>query len=128
MYDWLPAWINEKLPSYDGYNSAVHPGITNVFQSAAMRFGHTLVPPGVFVREPMKDNSSCEFLPTLYSHSGQKGHSGAGLRTCNSYWNPQDFIRNFTIDSLIRGMSSQVTEREDNVITPDLRGKLTIFS
>lgn len=34
-----------------GYNPNVHPQIMHVFQSAAMRFGHTLVPPGVYRRQ-----------------------------------------------------------------------------
>lgn len=33
-----------------GYKGYIHPGITHEFQSAAMRFGHTLVPPGVMRR------------------------------------------------------------------------------
>ena len=33
-----------------GYDPSVHPGITHEFQSAAMRFGHTMVPPGVYRR------------------------------------------------------------------------------
>ena len=45
------------------------------------------------------------------------------VRTCNSYWNPQDPIAEYDIDDFILGMSSQVTEREDTIITPDLRGK-----
>jgi len=33
-----------------GYDPNVHPQIAHVFQSAAMRFGHTMVPPGVLRR------------------------------------------------------------------------------
>jgi hypothetical protein len=36
--------------SFLGYIPAVHPGIAHVFQSAAMRFGHTMVTPGVMRR------------------------------------------------------------------------------
>ena len=32
------------------YQPAMHPGIAHVFQSAAMRFGHTMVTPGVMRR------------------------------------------------------------------------------
>lgn len=35
-----------------GYNPAINPQIAHIFQSAAMRFGHTMVTPGVWRREP----------------------------------------------------------------------------
>src|SRR6218665_2613345 len=41
---------NILLSVSDSYNPNTHPQIAHVFQSAAMRFGHTLVPPGVFRR------------------------------------------------------------------------------
>ncbi len=34
----------------------------------------------------------------------------------------QEGVTEYDIDGLLMGMSSQVCEREDNVITPDLRG------
>lgn len=46
------------------------------------------------------------------------------IRTCNSYWNPQVTISETNVDPLYLGMSSQATEREDTIITPDLRGKV----
>ena len=36
--------------SDDRYDVTVNPSVTHAFQSAAMRFGHTLVPPGVWRR------------------------------------------------------------------------------
>ena len=37
-------------PYFAEYDPTVNPGIVQEFQSAAMRFGHTLVPPGVYRR------------------------------------------------------------------------------
>ena len=51
--DWLKQKSrddNYKISNFSGYKSSVHPGIAHVFQSAAMRWGHTLVPPGVYRR------------------------------------------------------------------------------
>lgn len=65
--NWLPLFIprmfratNGALPAYDstpgysaygGYNPAINPQVAHIFQSAAMRFGHTIVTPGVWRRE-----------------------------------------------------------------------------
>eukprot|EP00117_Sycon_ciliatum_P014232 scpid13674/ scgid14577/ Dual oxidase 1; Large NOX 1; Long NOX 1; NADPH thyroid oxidase 1; Thyroid oxidase 1 len=125
LYEWLPAFLgiggqNVSEPGcpcsddpgvispYSGYKPHVHPGIVHAFQSAAMRFGHTMVPPGVWKR-----NSTCYARPLR------------GVRTCNSYWNPQDAILDEGgIDDVLMGMASQIAEREDNIITEDLRGKV----
>ena len=47
-----------------------------------------------------------------------------GIRTCNSFWNPQVTVSATNVDSFYLGMSSQATEREDTIITPDLRGNV----
>jgi len=39
-----------KYCGFDGYNSEIHPGITQEFQTAAMRYGHTLVTHGSWAR------------------------------------------------------------------------------
>lgn len=65
--EWLPIFIPRKfsngtLTPYaetkgysayygrTGYNPAINPQIAHIFQSAAMRFGHTMVTPGVWRR------------------------------------------------------------------------------
>ncbi len=47
-----------------------------------------------------------------------------GIRTCNSFWNPQVTVAATNVDPFYLGMSSQATEREDMIITPDLRGNV----
>ena len=65
--EWLPRFIPRKIngspPAYDstpgyslyfgrsGYNPAINPQVAHIFQSAAMRFGHTIVTPGVWRRQ-----------------------------------------------------------------------------
>ena len=46
------------------------------------------------------------------------------IRTCNSFWNPQVTVSQTNVDPFYLGMSSQATEREDTIITPDLRGNV----
>ena len=47
------------------------------------------------------------------------------VRTCNAYWNPQVTISETNVDPFYLGMASQATEREDTIITPDLRGSVS---
>ena len=66
--EWLPIFIPRKLPNNmlipytknagyslyynrSGYNPAINPQIAHIFQSAAMRFGHTMVTPGIWRRQ-----------------------------------------------------------------------------
>ncbi|XP_078588866.1 dual oxidase 2-like isoform X3 [Branchiostoma floridae x Branchiostoma japonicum] len=137
LYDWLPDFLgeNRKPADYKGYSSAIHPGVTHVFQSAAMRWGHTIVPPGVYRRSRVKPDGTCDWRNTTYytspHTSGQYFH---GVRTCNSYWNSvepheegfkaEDVAPFDGMAEFLLGMSSQVTEREDNIITEDLRGRV----
>ena len=57
-----------------------------------------------------------------YNIPADTGHFA--IRTCNSFWNPQVPVSETNVDPLYLGMASQATEREDTIITPDLRGKV----
>ncbi|XP_035207728.1 dual oxidase 2-like isoform X3 [Stegodyphus dumicola] len=101
--EWLPSFLGEKLPEYIRYDPSIDPSISNAFQSAAMRFGHTLVPTGVYKRlKPNKCDTSV-------------------IRLCDSFYNAQEIIYNNSIESLIIGMAHQAAEREDLSIVDDLR-------
>ncbi|XP_071487821.1 dual oxidase 2-like [Diadema antillarum] len=139
LYEWLPGYLNLneqeiKDLEYENYKSYIHPGITHEFQSAAMRFGHTLVPPGV-----MRRNSSCHFRTSTLRSSGlgdvtnpskdqqdlaADSVNNHGVRTCNAFWNPQLSVRESDIEEYLLGMASQITEREDNIITEDLQRRV----
>ena len=65
----------------------------------------------------------CQFVDnTEASESTKEGPGKPAVRTCNSFWNPQDPIAEYDIDDFLLGMSSQITEKEDSIITEDLRG------
>ena len=62
--EFYPAFAQDELPEYHGYDPEVNPGLSHLFQTSAMRFGHTLVPPGVYRRD-----RRCRFLPTRTSRT-----------------------------------------------------------
>ncbi|GIY66002.1 vacuolar protein-sorting-associated protein 25 [Caerostris extrusa] len=81
--DWLPAFLGEELPEYTRYDPSIDPSISNSFQSAAMRFGHTLVPPAIHRR--IRPNICGTDL----------------IRLCDSYYNALETVKNVSIESLI---------------------------
>ncbi|KAM9377184.1 dual oxidase 1 [Pholidichthys leucotaenia] len=115
LYEWLPALFKDrKLPPYPGYQKFVDPGISPEFQAAAIRFGVTMVPPGVFMR-----NRTCHFRDVINTD----GSTSPALRLCNSFWKRQsvNLKKSQDVDELLMGMASQVAEREDNIVVEDLR-------
>ncbi|KAG7203421.1 hypothetical protein KM043_013488 [Ampulex compressa] len=116
---WLPQWLGANLSEYKGYDPSIDPQIDQFFQAAAFRFGHTLVPPGVYLRD--YGRNGCRIM-----------QNGKAIRTCNNYWMSQNSLfENKTkldgvvdIERLIMGMVIQLTEKEDHRIVDDLRVSL----
>lgn len=111
FYDWLPAYLGSPVPAYAGYDGTIDPRVSHVFQSAAMRFGHTLVTTGVYRRD-----TQCNYR---VEPDGRPAY-----RMCNSYFEPNAVIDEYdnSTEELWLGMSSQLCEREDNIVVEDLRG------
>ncbi|KAG8012730.1 Dual oxidase 1 [Nibea albiflora] len=115
LYEWLPGYLGDKkLPPYPGYQKFVDPGISPEFQAAAMRFGITMAPPGVYMR-----NRTCHFRKIV----NIDGSSSPALRLCDSFWKRQsvNVKTSQDIDDLLMGMASQIAEREDNIVVEDLK-------
>ncbi|KAG8223936.1 hypothetical protein J437_LFUL003744, partial [Ladona fulva] len=110
-YEYLPAFLGEGLPPYEGYHPDVHPGVSHAFQSAAFRFGHTMIPPGLFRRD-----GQCRYRRTPMGH--------LALRLCSTWWDSNDVLSESTVEELLLGMASQVAEREDTILCSDVRDKL----
>ncbi|KAF3854959.1 hypothetical protein F7725_023014 [Dissostichus mawsoni] len=85
LHEEHPAWSDEKLfqnqedrcGQLSGYQKFVDPGISPEFQAAAMRFGITMAPPGVYMR-----NRTCHFRKTV----NMDGSLSPAMRLCNSFW------------------------------------------
>uniref|UniRef100_A0A671VYG6 NAD(P)H oxidase (H2O2-forming) n=1 Tax=Sparus aurata TaxID=8175 RepID=A0A671VYG6_SPAAU len=115
LYEWLPAYLgNKTLPPYPGYQKFVDPGISPEFQAAAIRFGITMAPPGVYMR-----NRTCHFREIV----NIDGSLSPAMRLCNNFWKRQSLNvkTGQDVDDLIMGMASQIAEREDNIVVEDLR-------
>ncbi|XP_073688046.1 dual oxidase 1 [Garra rufa] len=114
FYEWLPAYLGTQVTSYPGYQKYVDPGISAEFEAAAVRFGLTLTPPGVYKR-----NRTCHYRNAV----NNDGSKSPGLRLCNTFWNRNNpnLKSSKDVDELIMGMASQIAEREDNIIVEDLR-------
>lgn len=133
LYEYLPTLFDEPIPEYNGYKPDIHPGISHVFQSAAFRFGHTMIPPGLYRRYFWRTkyfqvsqfsqfcrDANCNFLKTPSGHDG--------IRLCASWWDAVEILPNAGLEEMLMGLTSQIAEREDAVLCSDVRGKLNHIS
>ncbi|KJH47788.1 animal hem peroxidase [Dictyocaulus viviparus] len=110
FYDFVPALINEDVKPYVKYMPHVPPGISHAFAAAAFRFPHSIVPPAMILR---KNVNACEFREEVGGFPA--------LRLCQNWWNAQDIVQEYTVDEIILGMASQVSEADDVIVVEDLR-------
>lgn len=103
--EWLPT-MGVELPPYSGYNSRVHPGITNVFSAAAFRMGHTLLN-GTLLR--------------LDQNGNQMGSGNVELRF--AFFNPL-LVMEDGIEPFLQGMAAQIQQGMDAKVIDDVRNFL----
>ena len=104
-HEFLPLLLGKKaLAPYRGYQPNVNAGISNVFATAAYRFGHSLV------------SSSLQLV-------NKKGRTVGELPIRQAFFNPA-WIWTNGIDTLLRGLALQVTQRYDIHVVDDLRNFL----
>merc|ERR1719225_1781264 len=117
MYEYLPAFLGTDISPYPGYSPDTHPGISHVFQSAAFRFGHSMIPPGIYRRRlSSKTEGKCEFLPAR--------NGGSAMRLCSTWWDAEGDLTPESVDEILLGLSSQISEREDPILCSDVRNNL----
>ncbi|KAK6741023.1 hypothetical protein RB195_009088 [Necator americanus] len=110
FYDFLPALLDTEVKPYTKYMPHVPPGISHAFAAAAFRYPHSIVPPAMILR---KNVDHCEFREEVGGFPA--------LRLCQNWWNAQDIVQEYSVDEIILGMASQITEADDLIIVEDLR-------
>ncbi|XP_067135162.1 peroxidasin isoform X2 [Centruroides vittatus] len=106
---WLPKILGEKgmkmLGSYQGYNPNVNPSIANVFATAALRFGHTLINPIL-----LRLNASFQPIPE------------GNLPLRKAFFSPFRLVEEGGIDPLLRGLFYAATKirQSDQILNSEL--------
>ncbi|XP_054169228.1 peroxidasin-like [Oppia nitens] len=92
-YHWLPHILGHQgtsnLGKYKDYNKHMNPSVANVFATAALRFGHTLINPIL-----LRLNETYQPITQFESH----------LSLHKAFFAPQRLVEEGGIDPLIRGL------------------------
>ncbi|RWS25826.1 hypothetical protein B4U80_08061, partial [Leptotrombidium deliense] len=108
---WLPHVLGPQgiteLGNFRSYNESVNPSISNVFATAALRFGHTLIHPFL-----LRLNES--YLPPMKYKSQLKLHE--------VFFAPHLLVREGGIDPILRGLLYLPTKRlqSDQILNSEL--------
>lgn len=104
--EWLPA-LGMEIPPYNGYNYLINPGITNAFNTAAYRYGHTTIN-SLLVR---MDNDG-HYLPE------------GDILLRDAFFNPSAITEVNGIEPYLIGMATVVMQDFDCKVIDDLRNFL----
>lgn len=104
---YLPTLLGRDLPTYQGYNPQINPGIERVFSAAAFRLGHTQLSPNI------------DFLAPDGSIS-----SGGNLTLSQVFFPDISLLQTRGIDGLVRGVASSLSQEVDNRLIEDVRSLL----
>jgi hypothetical protein len=105
--EFLPILLGPNgLRPYRGYRSFTNPSISNVFATAAYRFGHTMLSPT---------------MKRLNSSGGNVG--GGPISLADAFFNPNE-IETYGIEPILRGLVSQQAQEVDMFCVDEVRNFL----
>tara|TARA_R110002049_G_scaffold27321_2_gene94212 strand:- start:404134 stop:406575 length:2442 start_codon:yes stop_codon:yes gene_type:complete len=105
--EYLPALLGrDAIPTYSGYDSTVDPTISNLFATAAFRYGHT---------------SLSSELQRMDDDGNTIDEGNVLLR--DAFFNPTDVIE-LGIEPLLKGLASNVSQEIDTLVVDDVRNFL----
>ena len=106
--EFLPVLLGAgSIAPYAGYDASVNPGIATEFSTALFRLGHTMLSPTILRLEA--DGTPIQEGP---------------LALRDAFFTPDTLINEGGIDPILKGLSSQVMQRIDNMVIDDLRNFL----
>ncbi|XP_043942725.1 thyroid peroxidase [Protopterus annectens] len=109
-----PLAFDKYIGSYKGYDSELNPAVSNVFSTAAFRFGHATVPAVINrLDEDFKEHST---FPSLLLHE--------------TFFSPWRIIKQGGIDPLMRGMLASPAKLQSThqLMNEELTEKLIVLS
>ena len=76
-----------------------------------------MIPPGIYRRQlPSKTAGKCQYLPAR--------NGGSAMRLCSTWWDAEGDLTPESVDEILLGLSSQISEREDPILCSDVRNNL----
>ncbi len=106
--EFLPVLLGpDALTQYQGYDSTVDAGISNVFSTAAYRFGHSALSPTL--KRIVQDGSV---------------HPNGHLELRDAFFSPHQIAETDNFEAILRGLASQVCQRIDANVIDDVRNFL----
>ncbi|MEE6476695.1 hypothetical protein FKM82_011184, partial [Ascaphus truei] len=109
-----PSAFNQYIGTYQGYDDKMNPSISNIFSTAAFRFGHATIPPIIH-----RLNSQNEDHPDY-----------PNLQLNKVFFRPWRIIKEGGLDPLIRGLigRSAKLQTQQAMINEELTEKLLVLS
>merc|ERR1719342_701333 len=74
-----------------------------------------MIPPGIY-RRRKSDKRTCDFVKAR--------NGGPAMRLCSSWWDAEGELTPTSVDEILMGLASQITEREDPILCSDVRNNL----
>jgi len=106
--EFLPVLLgNKAFPKYAGYNPYVDPGIATEFSTAGYRLGHTMLSPLI-----LRLDANGNVIPE------------GNLQLRDAFFSPPTLLNEGGLEPLMKGLSTGVMQRIDNMIVDDVRNFL----
>ncbi|XP_051578796.1 thyroid peroxidase-like [Myxocyprinus asiaticus] len=119
MRDYIPKIIGQDafekyVGPYKGYNDSLNPSVSNVFATAAFRFGHATISP--VLRRLNESFHEHERFSSLNLHQ--------------TFFSPWRLVREGGLDPVMRGLLGQsaALQNQDHLLTEELTDRLVVLN